>query len=78
MYPTQNVSVSIFNRRESDYSVIFCGHNIFNRTCKTDINELMKKFNGSGRTTAGTCIVHQNEADEVLRQIIDELKENGE
>lgn len=78
LYPTQNVSVSIFNRRDSDYSVIFCGHNIFNRTCQTDINQLMQKYDGSGRITAGTCVVHQDEANDVLNRIIDELKENGD
>jgi len=74
LYPAQNVSVSIFNKRGSDYSVIFCGHNIFNKTCKTDINELLKKYNGSGRKTAGTCMVPKAQSDEVLQNIISDLK----
>jgi hypothetical protein len=77
MYPEQNVSVSIFNKRNSDVSVIFCGHSIFNRTCNTDINSLLRKYNGSGRISAGTCVVNQNEADNILNSIIDELKKNG-
>ncbi|MCB9057370.1 MAG: hypothetical protein H6627_02320 [Calditrichae bacterium] len=78
LYPQQNVSVSIFNRRDTDYSVIFVGHNIFNRTCQTDVNELLKKFQGSGRTTAGTCVVPQNKADDFLHKIIDALREPKE
>ena len=77
LFPNQNVSVSIFNRRNSDISVIFCGHNIFNRNCKTNINELLKKYNGSGRERAGSCIIKQNDADEVLKDIMNTLKING-
>jgi len=77
MYPEQNVSVSIFNKRNSDLSIIFCGHSIFNKTCNTDINKLLRKYNGSGRMSAGTCIVKQGDADNILHAIIDELKKNG-
>jgi len=77
MYPEQNVSVSVFNKRDSDVSVIFCGHSIFNRTCKTDVNKLLRKYGGSGRFSAGTCIIKHNEADTVLNSIIDELKKNS-
>lgn len=76
LFPVQNVSVSIFNKRDSDYSVIFCGHNIFNRTCKTEINTLLKKYNGSGRVRAGSCTVKQEKADAILNDIITELKNN--
>jgi len=77
MYPEQNVSVSIFNKRNSDLSIIFCGHSIFNKTCNTDINKLLRKYNGSGRMSAGTCVVKQDDADNILNSIIDELKKNG-
>jgi hypothetical protein len=77
LFPTQNVSVSIFNKRGTDQSVFFCGHNIFNRGCETDINELMQKYNGSGRMTAGSCVVNTKDADRVLKEIIEVLKING-
>ncbi len=77
LFPKQNVSISIFNKRGTEQSVIFCGHNIFNRSCKTDINELMQKYNGSGRLTAGSCIVSTDEADHILQEIISTLKSNN-
>ncbi|KAA3617715.1 MAG: hypothetical protein D8M58_00835 [Calditrichaeota bacterium] len=77
LYPNQNVSISIFNRRGTDQSVLFCGHNIFNRGCKTDINELMHKYHGSGRMTAGSCVVPSSDADSVLNEIVSILKTNG-
>jgi hypothetical protein len=77
LFPNQNVSVSIFNKRESDQSVIFCGHNIFNRTCKTEINKLLQKYHGSGRARAGTISVSQSKADKVLEDLISQLKNNG-
>lgn len=69
LYPEQNVSLSIFNRRDNDTSVIFCGHNIFNRTCTSDIGILMQKYGGNGRRTAGSCEVKKDEADSVLNEI---------
>jgi len=77
LFPEQNVSISIYNKRGTDNSVIFCGHNIFNRTCKTHIGDLMEKYNGSGRQTAGTCMVPQDDADRIMREIIDTLIANG-
>ncbi|RMH64279.1 MAG: hypothetical protein D6677_05180 [Calditrichaeota bacterium] len=77
LYPEQNVSLSIFNARGSDQSVIFCGHNIFNRTCKTDVGALMARYGGSGRLSAGSCVVSQDDADRVYREICDELITNG-
>ena len=77
LFPEQNVSLSIFNRRGTDQSVIFCGHNIFNRSCQTNINELMLKYHGSGRLTAGSCVVSQNEAEDVLKEIVTTLISNG-
>lgn len=77
MFPDQNVSISIYNRRGTDESYIFCGHNIFNRTCRTHIGELMENYDGSGRQTAGTCVVPQTDADRVMREIIDALITNG-
>ncbi len=77
LFPEQNVSLSIFNARGSNQSVIFCGHNIFNKTCTTDVGELMKHYGGSGRLSAGSCVVEQSEADAVYREICDTLIKNG-
>jgi len=77
MYPEQNVSISIFNKRNTDISIIFCGHSIFKRTCNSDVNSILRKYNGSGRMSAGTCVVKQNEANNILNSIVDELKKNG-
>ncbi len=77
LFPQQNVSLSIFNVRGSDQSVIFCGHNIFNKTCRTDVGELMSRYGGSGRLSAGSCAVNRGEADVIYREICQTLIENG-
>ena len=77
LFPEQNVSVSIYNKRGTDESFVFCGHNIFNRTCKTHVGNLMEKYGGSGRQSAGTCVIPQVDADRIMREIIDVLIVNG-
>ena len=77
IFPEQNVSVSIFNRRKTDYSVIACGHNIFNRSCSVNIGEMLKKYGGSGRFGAGSVRVSKKEADQLLNEIVAQLKENS-
>ncbi len=77
LYPEQNVSLSIYDKRGTDTSVIFCGHNIFNRTCKTDIGSLMSRYGGRGRLTAGKCVVPREEAENIYWEICNTLKKNG-
>jgi len=74
IYPRQNVSVSIFNKRGTDQSVIVCGHNIFNRTCNKDIGRLMARYGGSGRFSAGSCRVPREQADRIMDEVINALR----
>jgi nanoRNase/pAp phosphatase (c-di-AMP/oligoRNAs hydrolase) len=75
LYPNQNVSLKVFNKRHTEDTVISCGYNIFNRTCKTHIGDLMQCFGGGGHKAAGSCRIKSNDADMVLNTIISKLRE---
>jgi len=76
LWPTCNVWVKIFDHPNDDSRVqISVGHSIFNKTCKVPVGDLMAKYGGGGHKGAGTCRPKKEEADQVLREILDVLKE---
>jgi nanoRNase/pAp phosphatase (c-di-AMP/oligoRNAs hydrolase) len=54
---------------------IAVGYSIINRTCKSDIGELMYKYGGGGHKMVGTCQIDYDDADEVVEEIIEKLIE---
>ncbi len=74
LYPEQNVSVWIVDGKLKQNVSIACGYSILNRTCTVDIGSLMLKHGGGGHKMVGTCQVPYDDADKVLRDIVDALK----
>ena len=74
LFPEQNVSLWIVDGRQKQNVSIACGYSILNRTCSADIGRLMLKHGGGGHKMVGTCQVPYNDADNVIREIIDVLK----
>lgn len=74
MYPEQNVSLWIVDGKMKQNVSIACGYSILNRTCDTDIGKLMLKHGGGGHKMVGTCQVPYEKADEVIADIISNLK----
>ena len=75
LYPDQNVSVWIVDGKQKQNVSIACGYSILNRTCTVDIGSLMLKHGGGGHKMVGTCQIAYADADTVLREIIDTLKQ---
>ena len=73
LYPKQNVSIQVI-RGLLENIVMTCGYSIINKTCKADIGSLMLKYGGGGHKKVGTCQVAVEEADEVLKQLIEQLQ----
>ena len=74
MYPEQNVSVWVVDGRNKQNCPIAVGYSILNRTCTANIGELMLKHGGGGHVMVGTCQVEYNKADEVIADIIENLR----
>ena len=77
LFPRGNVSVRIHWGPRKQTVIAAVGHNIFNRTCKTSIGDLMSHYGGGGHRGAGTCMIPIEDAEEALDEIVATLKRNG-
>ena len=69
-YPEANTSIWIVNGFQGRNCVFACGHSILNRTSKTHIGALMRRFGGGGHEAAGTCQVPHDEAEATLHELV--------
>jgi nanoRNase/pAp phosphatase (c-di-AMP/oligoRNAs hydrolase) len=58
-------------------TVFATGKSILNRTSKTNIGELMLKYNGGGHANAGTCQVGNDQAAQVLQELSAKINADG-
>ena len=77
MFPEANIQVRIFDGRKGEFVVCAVGHSIFNRTSQTDVGKLMDRYNGGGHRGAGTCQLPLADAETKLREIIEQIKNDG-
>lgn len=77
MFPKINVSIHKNWGRDKKNYVYSVGKSIINKTCNTNIGELMLIHGGGGHVAAGGCQPMLDEADDVLEDIITELNKNG-
>jgi nanoRNase/pAp phosphatase (c-di-AMP/oligoRNAs hydrolase) len=73
LFPDANISMQImwgFRRRNI---VITCGYSILNNTASADVGSLMLKYSGGGHKRAGTCQVPSDKADDIIKEISEEL-----
>lgn len=75
MYPDCNVSLWVVDGRNKKNAAIAIGHSITNRTCKSDIGNICKKYNGGGHPQVGTCQVEYMQSDWVIDEIVGMLDE---
>jgi oligoribonuclease NrnB/cAMP/cGMP phosphodiesterase (DHH superfamily) len=77
LFPETDVSVRIADGHDGSYCSIQVGHSILNRTCRTNVGDLMSRYGGGGHAGAGTCQPKTLETKRVLREIVAQLKNNG-
>ena len=77
LYPEQNVSVRLFDGKDRQNCVFSVGYSILNRTATVDVGKLMLKYGGGGHRRVGTCQVPFEEADRVLKEIIEEINDQN-
>jgi len=73
IFPACNVSVQITNARDSEKTIFAVGKSILSRTCKANVGSIMLEYGGGGHANAGTCQVPNDQADKVLKEIIQRL-----
>lgn len=77
MYPETNISAHVMWGLNKLNTVFAVGKSILNRTSKTNVGELMLKYGGGGHEAAGTCQVENEEAEQVLGELIDAITSDG-
>jgi len=74
LYPEQNISIWVVDGRNKQNVAIAVGHSILNRTCFTDVGDLMLKYGGGGHFQVGTCQVPYDDADRIIGELVASMK----
>jgi len=74
LYPDTNISIQVIWGLKKQNTVFTVGKSIFNRTSDVNIGEVMLSYGGGGHFNAGTCQVPNEDAERLLKEIIEKLK----
>ena len=74
MYPDCNISIHVMWGLNKQNTVFAIGKSILDRSSKVDIGELALKYGGGGHENAGTCQIDHDSTDEVMKELIDAIK----
>jgi len=77
LYPETNISIHVLWGFQKQNTVFATGKSIVNRSSKSNIGELMLKYNGGGHEAAGTCQIDTNKAETVLQELISAITADG-
>ncbi|MEG3920224.1 MULTISPECIES: exopolyphosphatase [unclassified Microcoleus] len=77
LFPQCNISIHVLWGLKQQNTVFAVGKSIFNKTSKTNIGELMLRYGGGGHQNAGTCQIENDQASQVLKELIAQIEQNG-
>ena len=77
LFPDTNISIHVLWGLKNQNTVFATGKSILNRSSKTNIGELMLKYNGGGHANAGTCQVENDKAAQVLQELVAKINADG-
>ncbi len=77
IYPETNISIHVIWGKDKQNIVFSTGKSIINKTSKTNVGELMLKYNGGGHKAAGGCQIDTDKADKVLEELIEKINIDG-
>jgi nanoRNase/pAp phosphatase (c-di-AMP/oligoRNAs hydrolase) len=77
LFPEVNISIHKIWGIKKQKTVYATGKSIFNRSSKTNVGELMLKYDGGGHEAAGTCQIDNADAEAVLDALIEKINSDG-
>lgn len=77
LFPQCNISIHIMWGLKKQNTVFATGKSIFDRSSKTNVGELMLKYNGGGHNAAGTCQVPHDKNEACLAELISTINADG-
>lgn len=78
LFPECNISIQVLWGKGKQNTVFSVGHSILNRTSQVDVGRLMLRHGGGGHKQVGTCQVENYLADDVLQDLIGEIREEND
>lgn len=75
MYPQARISVHVMWGLKKQNTAVTIGKSIIDRSSTVDIGEICLKYGGGGHKNAGTCQLDNDKVDELLPEIIRQLKQ---
>lgn len=77
LFEQANISMHVMWGKEKQNVVFACGKSVLKRDSKTDIGELMLKYDGGGHKAAGTCQIAVKDAERVMKELVAAIKKDG-
>ncbi len=77
LFPRCNMSIHVIWGFKKQNTVFATGKSIVDRSSNTTVGELMLKYGGGGHEAAGTCQINNDKAEGVLRELIEQINEDG-
>jgi nanoRNase/pAp phosphatase (c-di-AMP/oligoRNAs hydrolase) len=73
LFPEQNISVWIVDGKDKQNVAITVGYSIINQSATVNIGSLLLQYGGGGHVKVGSCQAAYDDADRVIREIIDKV-----
>ncbi len=77
LFPDCNISIHVIWGFQKQNTVFAMGKSIFDRSSKTNVGELMLKYDGGGHQAAGTCQVSHDKSEETKKALIQQINQDG-
>lgn len=77
LFPQCNISIHVLWGLKKQNIVYATGKSILDRSSRTNVGELMLKYNGGGHAAAGTCQIDTDKAPAVLNELIEAITSHG-
>lgn len=77
MFPEINISIHVLWGFQKQNTVFATGKSIIDRGSKTNVGELMYKYGGGGHGAAGTCQIDNDKCEDVLKELITAITNDG-
>ena len=77
IFPECNISIHQLWGLKKQNTVFAIGKSILKRDSKTNVGELCLRYGGGGHLAAGTCQIDHDRATQVLKEIVEQINEDG-
>ncbi len=77
LFPEANISLRLQWGPEKKFVAATLGHNIFNRTSRSNCGQVCGEYGGGGHKGAGACPLSPEKADRQIEELIQRLKREG-